>query len=40
MPQELTYDYNYAIGEVYDEKGNQKSLACHCNEANCKRRLY
>ena len=32
---ELTYDYNYAIGDV-----EGKTLDCHCGAATCRGRLY
>lgn len=38
--QELTYDYGYALGSVYDENGFPKEKLCHCDAKNCRKRMY
>ncbi|AEC07347.1 SU(VAR)3-9 homolog 6 [Arabidopsis thaliana] len=38
--QELCYDYNYALDQVRDSKGNIKQKPCFCGAAVCRRRLY
>uniref|UniRef100_A0A0E0LUP2 Histone-lysine N-methyltransferase n=1 Tax=Oryza punctata TaxID=4537 RepID=A0A0E0LUP2_ORYPU len=38
--QELTYDYNYNIGEVRDLNGRVKVKDCHCGSPQCCGRLY
>uniref|UniRef100_A0A0E0ELE0 Histone-lysine N-methyltransferase n=1 Tax=Oryza meridionalis TaxID=40149 RepID=A0A0E0ELE0_9ORYZ len=38
--QELTYDYNYKIGEVCDLNGRVKVKDCHCGSPQCCGRLY
>uniref|UniRef100_A0A7N0V9T8 Uncharacterized protein n=1 Tax=Kalanchoe fedtschenkoi TaxID=63787 RepID=A0A7N0V9T8_KALFE len=38
--QELTYHYNYNIGEVRDVNGNVKVKHCFCGSAECIGRLY
>ncbi|XP_042504814.1 histone-lysine N-methyltransferase, H3 lysine-9 specific SUVH6-like [Macadamia integrifolia] len=38
--QELTYHYNYTIGQVYDAEGNVKEKRCYCGSAECSGRLY
>ncbi|KAJ3696685.1 hypothetical protein LUZ61_000390 [Rhynchospora tenuis] len=38
--QELTYDYNYKIGQVCDSQGNEKIKECYCGSSECKGRLY
>ncbi|EEC83539.1 hypothetical protein OsI_29152 [Oryza sativa Indica Group] len=38
--QELTYDYNYKIGEVRDLNGRVKVKDCHCGSPQCCGRLY
>ena len=38
--RELTYDYNYTVGQVLDASGNIKSKACYCGASDCKGRLY
>ncbi|KAL5973819.1 hypothetical protein ACLOJK_030477 [Asimina triloba] len=38
--QELTYDYNYTIGQVYDKDGNVKVKNCYCGSHECTGRLY
>ncbi|KAJ1699831.1 hypothetical protein LUZ63_008343 [Rhynchospora breviuscula] len=38
--QELTYDYNYTIGQVRDLQGNEKIKECYCGSSKCKGRLY
>ncbi|CAM8888193.1 unnamed protein product [Rhodiola kirilowii] len=38
--QELSYHYNYNIGEVYDANGNVKIKKCFCGSEECSGRLY
>ncbi|XP_074336778.1 histone-lysine N-methyltransferase, H3 lysine-9 specific SUVH5-like [Apium graveolens] len=38
--QELSYDYNYKIDQVYDSNGNVKEKKCNCGGADCRDRLY
>ncbi|XP_043716488.1 uncharacterized protein LOC122664641 [Telopea speciosissima] len=38
--QELTYHYNYTIGQVYDAEGKVKEKRCCCGSAECSGRLY
>ncbi|KAJ3683355.1 hypothetical protein LUZ60_013582 [Juncus effusus] len=38
--QELTYYYNYRIGEVRDKYGNEKRKDCYCESIECEGRLY
>ncbi|KAL0721061.1 hypothetical protein Bca4012_035660 [Brassica carinata] len=38
--KELTYYYNYKIGQVLDADGNVKIKNCHCGSAKCSGRLY
>ncbi|RWR86777.1 SET domain-containing protein [Cinnamomum micranthum f. kanehirae] len=38
--QELTYHYNYKIGEVRDSCGNIKQKNCYCGSHECTGRLY
>ncbi|XP_058778165.1 histone-lysine N-methyltransferase, H3 lysine-9 specific SUVH6 isoform X2 [Vicia villosa] len=38
--QELTYDYNYMIDQVYDSDGNVKKKFCYCGSVDCTGRLY
>ena len=38
--KELTYDYNYTIGQVLDSDGNTKRKDCHCGSDMCVGRLY
>lgn len=38
--QELTYHYNYTIGQVRDSEGNIKQKACQCGSPECCGRLY
>ncbi|XP_058104083.1 histone-lysine N-methyltransferase, H3 lysine-9 specific SUVH5-like [Magnolia sinica] len=38
--QELTYDYNYTIGQVQDSDGNVKEKICYCGSNECSGRLY
>lgn len=38
--EELTYDYNYAIDQVHDSKGNIKKKECHCGSEECTGWLY
>ncbi|XP_057799465.1 uncharacterized protein LOC131015206 [Salvia miltiorrhiza] len=38
--QELTYSYNYSLGQVHDSEGNVKVKSCYCGAAGCSGRLY
>lgn len=38
--QELTYHYNYTIGQVRDKNGVEKVKECLCGAADCCHRLY
>lgn len=38
--QELTYDYNYAIGQVLDSDGNVRRKTCSCGSSECTGRMY
>ncbi|XP_020975992.1 histone-lysine N-methyltransferase, H3 lysine-9 specific SUVH6-like isoform X1 [Arachis ipaensis] len=38
--QELTYDYNYKIDEVFDSHGNIKRKNCYCGSMECTGRMY
>ncbi|KAK7251811.1 hypothetical protein RIF29_35353 [Crotalaria pallida] len=38
--QELTYDYNYKIDQVFDSDGNIKRKDCYCGSVECTGRLY
>ncbi|TVU09312.1 hypothetical protein EJB05_42776, partial [Eragrostis curvula] len=38
--QELTYHYNYTIGQVEDKNGEEKVKHCYCGSAECCGRLY
>ncbi|PKA46130.1 Histone-lysine N-methyltransferase, H3 lysine-9 specific SUVH6 [Apostasia shenzhenica] len=38
--QELTYHYNYTIGQVHDSDGNIKQKVCYCGSVECTGRLY
>ncbi|CAN6240525.1 unnamed protein product [Urochloa humidicola] len=38
--QELTYHYNYKVGEVHDENGKEKVKHCYCGTSDCSGRLY
>ncbi|KAG2568103.1 uncharacterized protein LOC120683361 [Panicum virgatum] len=38
--QELTYHYNYKVGEVHDKNGNEKVKNCYCGASDCCGRLY
>jgi SAD/SRA domain/SET domain/Pre-SET motif len=38
--QELTYHYNYSIGQVRDSQGNEKIKKCYCGSLECDGRLY
>ncbi|KAF6135422.1 hypothetical protein GIB67_027296 [Kingdonia uniflora] len=38
--KELTYHYNYSIGEVRDSDGNIKKKNCYCGSIDCTGRLY
>ncbi|KAL8152221.1 hypothetical protein V2J09_009981 [Rumex salicifolius] len=37
--QELTYDYNYKIGQVCDKYGNVKVKYCYCGSSECSGRM-
>ncbi|KAL1552444.1 [histone H3]-lysine(4) N-trimethyltransferase [Salvia divinorum] len=38
--QELTYCYNYSLGQISDSEGNVKVKNCYCGAAGCNGRLY
>ncbi|MED6119582.1 hypothetical protein PIB30_013016 [Stylosanthes scabra] len=38
--QELTYDYNYKIDQVFDSHGNIKRKNCYCGSVECTGRMY
>lgn len=38
--QELTYHYNYVVGQVYDSDGNVKTKRCYCGSTECTGRMY
>ncbi|WVZ64727.1 hypothetical protein U9M48_014204, partial [Paspalum notatum var. saurae] len=38
--QELTYHYNYKVGTVLDENGEEKVKHCYCCASDCCGRLY
>ncbi|XP_016487039.2 histone-lysine N-methyltransferase, H3 lysine-9 specific SUVH5-like [Nicotiana tabacum] len=38
--EELTYDYNYQIDQVYDANGNLKKKNCKCGSRKCSGRMY
>ncbi|KAK7252705.1 hypothetical protein RIF29_36852 [Crotalaria pallida] len=38
--QELTYDYNYKIDQVFDSDGNIKRKDCYCGSVECTGRMY
>uniref|UniRef100_A0ACD5YFU8 Uncharacterized protein n=1 Tax=Avena sativa TaxID=4498 RepID=A0ACD5YFU8_AVESA len=38
--QELTYHYNYTIGQVRDKNGEEKIKECLCGSSECCHRLY
>ncbi|XP_057449753.1 histone-lysine N-methyltransferase, H3 lysine-9 specific SUVH6-like [Lotus japonicus] len=38
--QELAYDYNYKIDQVYDSDGNIKKKDCFCGSSECSGRMY
>ncbi|RCV34986.1 hypothetical protein SETIT_7G202500v2 [Setaria italica] len=38
--QELTYHYNYKVGQVYDKNGEEKFKHCYCGASDCCGRLY
>ncbi|CAN6224224.1 unnamed protein product [Urochloa humidicola] len=38
--QELTYHYNYKVGQVLDENGKEKVKHCYCGASDCCGRLY
>ncbi|CAN6235954.1 unnamed protein product [Urochloa humidicola] len=38
--QELTYHYNYEVGQVHDKNGKEKVKHCYCGTSDCSGRLY
>ena len=38
--QELTYHYNYTVGQVRDKNGQEKIKVCLCGSSDCCHRLY
>ncbi|KAL8106950.1 uncharacterized protein LOC141670429 [Apium graveolens] len=38
--KELTYHYNYTVGQVYDSNGEIKMKMCYCGSSECTGRLY
>ncbi|KAE9607422.1 hypothetical protein Lal_00026552 [Lupinus albus] len=38
--QELTYDYNYKIDQVFDSNGKIKRKNCYCGSVECTGRMY
>lgn len=38
--QELTYHYNYTVGQVHDSDGNVRKKECFCGSPECAGRLY
>ncbi|XP_034604793.1 uncharacterized protein [Setaria viridis] len=38
--QELTYHYNYKVGQVYDKNGEEKVKHCYCGASDCCGRLH
>ncbi|KAL6846321.1 hypothetical protein ACP4OV_023769 [Aristida adscensionis] len=38
--QELTYHYNYTMGQVEDKNGKEKVKPCDCGSSDCSGRLY
>ncbi|KAK3033219.1 hypothetical protein RJ639_033099 [Escallonia herrerae] len=38
--QELTYDYNYTMGQVLDGNGDIKKKNCYCGASDCTGRMY
>ncbi|KAL8063428.1 hypothetical protein ABFX02_01G025700 [Erythranthe guttata] len=38
--QELTYHYNYSVGQISDPNGNIKVKKCYCGTAACTGRMY
>ncbi|OIV94088.1 hypothetical protein TanjilG_05468 [Lupinus angustifolius] len=38
--QELTYDYNYKIDQVFDSDGKIKRKNCYCGSVECTGRMY
>jgi len=38
--QELTYHYNYTVGQFLDENGKEKVKHCYCGASDCCGRLY
>ncbi|KDP39948.1 hypothetical protein JCGZ_03479 [Jatropha curcas] len=38
--QELTYHYNYIIGQVLDSDGNVRKKSCYCGSSECTGRMY
>ncbi|PIA64656.1 hypothetical protein AQUCO_00100249v1 [Aquilegia coerulea] len=37
---ELTYHYNYVLGQVRDANGNVKKKSCYCGSIDCTKRMY
>lgn len=37
---ELTYHYNYSLGQIQDSHGNVKVKKCYCGAAGCSGRMY
>ncbi|KAL3499725.1 hypothetical protein ACH5RR_038818 [Cinchona calisaya] len=38
--KELTYHYNYIVGQVHDSNGNVKMKNCYCGSTECTGRMY
>lgn len=38
--KELTYSYNYSLGQIRDSEGNVKVKNCYCGATGCTGRLY
>lgn len=37
---ELTYHYNYSLGQIHDSHGNVKVKKCYCGAVGCSGRMY
>ncbi|KAI3973744.1 hypothetical protein MKX01_031164 [Papaver californicum] len=37
--QELTYDYGYEVDSVFNADGSIRVIVCHCNAADCRKRI-
>lgn len=37
---ELTYHYNYSLGQIHDSNGNVKVKKCYCGAVGCSGRMY